>query len=69
MSLAKYSVKQHPISTPLAWIQQGEIAIPEIQQPFEPFVWSKTLLRDVMESLLRGFPVGDRIAWENRTSS
>lgn len=62
MSQAKYSVNQHPISIVLAWIAQGEIAIPEIQRPF---VWSKTQVRDLMDSLLRGFPVGYLIAWKN----
>lgn len=62
MSQAKYSVNQHPISIVLAWIEQGEIAIPEIQRPF---VWSKTQVRDLMDSLLRGFPVGYLIAWKN----
>ncbi len=62
MSQAKYSVNQHPISIVLAWIQQGEIAIPEIQRPF---VWSKKQVRDLMDSLLRGFPVGYLIAWKN----
>src|SRR5690625_491514 len=62
MSQAKYSVNQHPISIVLAWIDQDEIAIPEIQRPF---VWSKTQVRDLMDSLLRGFPVGYLIAWKN----
>ena len=62
MSQAKYSVNQHPISIVLAWIEQGEVAIPEIQRPF---VWSKTQVRDLMDSLLKGFPVGYLIAWKN----
>ena len=62
MSQAKYSVNQHPISIILAWIEQGEIAIPEIQRPF---VWSKTQVRELMDSLLKGFPVGYLIAWKN----
>ncbi len=62
MSQAKYSVNQHPISIVLAWIQQGDIAIPEIQRPF---LWSKTHVRDLMDSLLKGFPVGYLIAWKN----
>ncbi len=62
MSQAKYSVNQHPISIVLAWIEQGDIAIPEIQRPF---VWSKTQVRDLMDSLLNGFPVGYLIAWRN----
>ena len=62
MSQAKHSVNQHPIYIVLAWIAQGAIAIPEIQRPF---VWSKTRVRDLMDSLLRGFPVGYLIAWKN----
>ena len=54
MSQAKYSVNQHPISIVLAWIEQGEIAIPEIQRPF---VWSKTQVRDLMAAKLKEYYV------------
>jgi len=33
MSQTNYSINRHPISIVLAWIEQGEIAIPEIQRP------------------------------------
>ena len=36
MKTQKYSVNQHLIGTILAWVNSGEIAIPEIQRPF---VW------------------------------
>ncbi len=62
MELQKYSVNQQLIETVLAWVQSGEIAIPEIQRPF---VWNTTKVRDLMDSLYQGFPVGYLVAWRN----
>jgi Protein of unknown function DUF262 len=63
-SSQKYSVNQHLIETLLSWVKSGEIAIPEIQRPF---VWDATKVRDLMDSLYQGFPVGYIIAWRNPT--
>lgn len=60
----KYTVNQHFISTVLAWVKSGEIAIPEIQRPF---VWESTKVRDLMDSLYQGYPIGYLIAWQNPT--
>jgi hypothetical protein len=62
MTIQKYSVNQHPITTLLSWIRSGEIAIPEIQRPF---VWNATQVRDLIDSLYEGFPIGYLIAWRN----
>jgi len=62
MVIQQYSVNQHPIQTLLTFIQTGEIAIPEIQRPF---VWNATKVRDFLDSLFRGYPVGYLIAWRN----
>lgn len=62
MSSQKYSVNQHLIETVLSWVKSGEIAIPEIQRPF---VWDATKVRDLMDSLYQGYPVGYIIAWRN----
>ncbi|WP_313219542.1 DUF262 domain-containing protein [Stenotrophomonas sp.] len=64
MSSQKYSVNQHLIETLLSWVRSGEIAIPEIQRPF---VWDASKVRDLMDSLYQGFPVGYIIAWRNPT--
>lgn len=64
MSSQKYSVNQHLIETLLSWVKSGEIAIPEIQRPF---VWDASKVRDLMDSLYQGFPVGYIIAWRNPT--
>ena len=62
MSIQRYSVNQHPIQTLLTWINSGEIAIPEIQRSF---VWSATKVRDLIDSLYAGYPIGYLIAWRN----
>ena len=62
MKTQKYSVNQHLIETVLAWVNSEEIAIPEIQRPF---VWDATKVRDLMDSLYQGYPIGYLIAWRN----
>lgn len=58
----KYAVNQHLIESILTWVKSGEIAIPEIQRPF---VWDTSKVRDLMDSLYQGYPVGYIIAWKN----
>lgn len=57
-----YSVTPQSIEAILTWVKSGEIAIPEIQRPF---VWENTKVRDLLDSLYRGFPVGYLITWRN----
>lgn len=64
MSTQRYSVTPHPIETLLTWVKSGEIAIPEIQRPF---VWEATKVRNFLDSLYQGYPVGYLIAWRNPT--
>lgn len=64
MSTQRYSVTPQPIDTVLAWVKSGEIAIPEIQRPF---VWEASKVRNLLDSLYQGFPVGYLIAWRNPT--
>jgi len=64
MSTQRYSVTPHPIETLLTWVKSGEIAIPEIQRPF---VWEAVKVRNLLDSLYQGFPVGYLIAWRNPT--
>jgi len=64
MSTQRYSVTPHPIETLLTWVKSGEIAIPEIQRPF---VWEPTKVRNLLDSLYHGYPIGYLIAWRNPT--
>lgn len=60
--MQKYSVNQHLIDILLSWVRSGEIAIPEIQRPF---VWDGSKVRDLLDSLYQGYPIGYVIAWRN----
>ena len=62
MSSQKYGVNQQLVESLLSWVKTGEIAIPEIQRPF---VWSPAKVRNLMDSLYQGFPVGYIITWLN----
>ena len=62
MSDKKYTLNQPDIGQLLNWVKSGEIAIPEIQRPF---VWSSTKVRDLLDSLYKGYPVGYIIAWKS----
>ena len=64
MATQRYTVTPHPIETLLTWVRSEEIAIPEIQRPF---VWDATKVRNLLDSLYRGYPVGYLIAWRNPT--
>ncbi|NLC07317.1 MAG: DUF262 domain-containing protein [Syntrophomonadaceae bacterium] len=43
-------------------IEQGEIGLPDIQRPF---VWEATKVRDLFDSMYKGFPVGYLLFWSN----
>lgn len=64
MATQRYSVTPHPIETLLTWVKSGEIAIPEVQRPF---VWDAAKVRNVLDSLYQGYPIGYLIAWRNPT--
>lgn len=43
-------------------IELGEIGLPDIQRPF---VWEATKVRDLFDSMYRGYPVGHLLLWES----
>jgi uncharacterized protein with ParB-like and HNH nuclease domain len=42
-------------------IRRGEVALPDIQRPF---VWPAAKVRDLFDSMYRGFPIGYLLFWE-----
>ncbi len=43
-------------------IKLGQIGLPDIQRPF---VWKNTKVRDLFDSMYKGYPVGYLLLWEN----
>lgn len=60
--MAHFDVFNTSVENIIAWIKGGEVAIPEIQRPF---VWDSSKVRDLLDSLYKGFPVGYIIVWKN----
>lgn len=58
----KFSVTQLSISNILSNINSGSIAIPDIQRPF---VWQGSQVRDLIDSLYKGYPTGYLIISQN----
>ena len=55
MSNRKYEVDKITIKHLLSDIAQDKISMPEIQRPF---VWDTSKVRDLIDSINRGFPIG-----------
>lgn len=60
--MKKYEVRQTAVSQVLADVRGDRIAIPELQRPF---VWKTSQVRDLMDSLYNGYPVGYLITWQS----
>ena len=58
----KYSVDNVKVEDLLAWINQGRVGLPEMQRPF---VWSSAKVRDLIDSLYNGYPIGYIVTWLN----
>ncbi len=56
----------YDLSGLLHYIDIGDIGLPDIQRPF---VWSNTKVRDLFDSMYRGFPVGYLLFWENAAAN
>lgn len=62
MQTLNYSVQNNKVSDLINWIGEGRIGLPELQRPF---VWKSSKVRDLIDSLYRGFPIGYIITWSN----
>ena len=51
----KYNASNISLDQILSYMKSGEIAIPEIQRPF---VWKPRQVRDLIDSLYKGYPTG-----------
>ena len=60
--MAQFDVYSTSVDNILGWINSRGVAIPEIQRPF---VWDSSKVRDLLDSLYKGFPVGYITIWKN----
>ena len=62
MNGEKFTLRQYSISAILGLIEAEDFVIPEIQRPF---VWKRSQVRDLIDSLYNGYPTGYIITWKN----
>src|SRR5512136_1347087 len=62
MSVTLFKEVSYSLSKLIADIDMGEIGLPELQRPF---VWPNAKVRDLFDSMYRGFPVGSLLFWVN----
>lgn len=58
----KFTLMQYSVSSILGFIEAEQFVIPEIQRPF---VWKRSQVRDLIDSLYHGYPTGYIITWKN----
>jgi hypothetical protein len=62
MSATLFKEVSYSLAKLIQDIEFGEIGLPEIQRPF---VWANTKVRDLFDSMYKGFPVGYLLFWAN----
>ena len=60
MAKTLFKPVSYELSQLLGDIDLGKLALPELQRPF---VWKKSAVRDLLDSMYRGFPVGYLMLW------
>lgn len=60
MSTARFTSMSFPVSTLLGQIESGQIGLPELQRPF---VWDRSQVRDLLDSMYAGYPAGFFLLW------
>ena len=62
MNGEKFTLMQYSINAILGLIEINNFVVPEIQRPF---VWKRSQVRDLIDSLYNGYPTGYIITWQN----
>ncbi len=64
MSNQIFSKIDGAIATVIGYIENGDLALPDLQRPF---VWGNNKVRDLFDSMYRGYPIGYFLFWKNIT--
>lgn len=61
MSETLFSEVRYDLESLVKFIELGELALPDLQRPF---VWPNAKVRDLFDSMYRGYPVGYLLFWQ-----
>lgn len=62
MSETVFKQVNYDLNSLVKYIELGEIGLPDIQRPF---VWKNAKVRDLFDSMYKGYPVGYLLFWQN----
>ena len=62
MSDTIFTRVEYTLNSLVGSIEQGDVGLPDIQRPF---VWKNAKVRDLFDSMYRGYPVGYLLLWRN----
>jgi len=62
MSETVFKQVNYDLVSLVKFVELGEIGLPDIQRPF---VWKNSKVRDLFDSMYRGYPVGYLLLWQN----
>lgn len=66
MSKTVFTQVNYDLGTLVKYIALGEIGLPDIQRPF---VWRNSKVRDLFDSMYRGYPVGFLLFWQTAANN
>lgn len=62
MSKTVFTKVDYDLGSLMKYIELGDIGLPDIQRPF---VWKNSKVRDLFDSMYKGYPVGYLLFWKN----
>lgn len=62
MSETVFTKVDYDLGALIKFVTLGEIGLPDIQRPF---VWKNRKVRDLFDSMYKGYPVGYLLFWQN----
>lgn len=65
MSETVFKQVNYDLDSLIKFIELGEIGLPDIQRPF---IWKNAKVRDLFDSMYKGYPVGYLLFWQNEIS-
>ncbi len=63
---ARFSYHPWTVEELVSGVDKGTIRLPDIQRPF---VWPNSKVRDLVDSMYRGYPVGELMFWQNQDTT
>ena len=61
-----FSKTEYRVDTLMSYIETGQIGLPRLQRAF---IWRNSKVRDLFDSMYRGYPVGNLMLWKENVNA